>query len=125
MAVRHVKMTIGDVELDVELLDTPTADAIWEAVPFRARGNTWGDEVYFSTPVQAAQEPDARTEFSLGEIAFWPPGDAIAVLFGPTPASRNKEPRLASPGNFWGRTEDDVTQLRGVRSGVTIQVEKA
>ena len=123
--MRNVKITVGDVELNVELLDTPTADAIWEALPFKARGNLWGDEVYFSTPVQTAEETDARTEFELGEIVFWPPGDAIAVLFGPTPASHGGEPRLASPGNLWGNTQDDVTELRGVRSGVSITVEKA
>ena len=118
-------MTIGGVALTVELLETPTADALWAALPFQARANTWGDEVYFSTPAHADQEPDARTEFQLGEIAFWPPGDAIAVLFGATPASRHGEPRLASPGNLWGRTRDDVTRLRSVRSGASITVERA
>jgi hypothetical protein len=123
--MRKMKLTIGTVLLEVELKDCITADALLQAAPFESSANTWGDEVYFSTPVQVAEQPDARTVMEPGDIAFWPPGNAIAIGYGPTPVSRGNEIRLASPANVWGRALGDVKQLKAVRPGARIKVEVA
>ena len=121
--MRKVKITMGEVVLEAELLDTPTADRIYDALPIQGSANTWGDEVYFSTPVSADQEPEARDVMEPGDIAYWPPGSAIAIAFGPTPASHGSELRLASPSNVWARATGDVTALRAVSAGTPITVE--
>jgi uncharacterized protein len=123
--MRELKMTIGPVVIRAELLETPTADALYAAAPFEARASTWGDEVYFRTPVAQAREAGAKAVVEPGELAFWPDGDAIAIGFGPTPISRGDECRLASPCNIWGQALDDVQALRAVRSGAAIKVERA
>lgn len=122
--MRSLIMTIGDVTITAELLDTPTADALYEAAPFDARAQTWGDEVYFATPVTLDNDGDARDVMEAGEIAYWPPGKAIAIGFGPTPVSDGDEIRLASPANVWARASEDVRALSGVPSGAEIRVEK-
>lgn len=120
-----VKITAGSVVLNVELLDTPTAQAIWDAAPFESHAQTWGDEVYFDTPVTAASEADSRDVVQPGEIAFWLAGNCIAIAFGPTPVSRGDELRLASPCNVWGRAVEDVKILACVRPGDSIVLERA
>jgi len=117
-------MTIGPVKLEAELFDTPTADAIYAKLPFTSTASTWGDEVYFSAPVQVSTEPDAKDVVAAGELAFWVEGHSIAIGFGPTPVSRGKEIRLAARTNIWGKTLGPVTQLSKVKDGDPIKVEK-
>ncbi|HSA80960.1 MAG TPA: cyclophilin-like fold protein [Geminicoccaceae bacterium] len=123
--MRQLKLSIGGVVIRAELLDTPTADALYDAAPFEARASTWGEEVYFTTPVSLAREPGAKAVVEPGELAYWPDGDAIAIGFGRTPVSQAGECRLASRCNIWGKALDDVKALKAVRSGAAIQVERA
>ena len=125
MGNRKIKMTLGQVALDVDLLDTPTEDAIWNALPFDSTASTWGEEVYLSTPVQVQREHDARDVVQPGELAFWVEGDSIAIGFGRTPISQGNEIRLAARTNIWGRALGDVKQLKVVKPGAPIKVEKA
>jgi len=122
--MRKLKMTIGGIEITAELLDTPTADAIYQNLPFSSTARTWGEEVYFDTPVTSENEADARDVVEVGELAFWLAGNAIAIGFGPTPVSQGEEIRLASPCNVWGRAVEDVRGLMVVKDGDPITVER-
>ena len=121
--MKKLKMTIGGVEITVELFDTPTAGAIHQALPFSSVARTWGEEVYFDTPVRTEPEADARDIVEAGEMAFWLAGSAIAIGFGPTPVSQGDEIRLASPCNIWGRAVEDVHGLLHIGNGASITVE--
>ena len=124
MREANIETTDGIV-IRIRLLDTPTADAIWAALPLKGSAQIWGDEVYFSIPVKSAREAEARTVVEAGEIAYWPDGDAIAIGYGPTPISRGNEIRLASPSNVWAIAIDDVVEIKTVQAGTLINVRPA
>lgn len=89
------------------------------------QANTWGDEVYFSVPFSAQAEPDAAVVVDRGSVCFWLEGDALALLFGPTPVSTGDECRLISAANIVGRIDGDPEVLRTVVAGDPIIVERA
>ena len=110
--------------LEVDLFATPTARALIEALPFEARAQTWGEEVYFATPVKAKLEKDARQVVDPGTVCFWTEGDAIALPYGRTPISSDERPKLASRCNVLGTIVGDPKRLRAVKGGETVRVEK-
>ena len=122
--MRKIKITAGDVTATGVLNDNATADAIWEALPISARGNTWGDEIYFSIPVHVDEAEDANDLVELGALANWPPGNAFCIFFGRTPASRGDECRAASAVNAVGKIEGDPVVFRKAPGGTTVTLVK-
>ena len=119
-----ITITAGAVQVSAELNDTDAAEAVWNALPFSASGNTWGDEIYFRIPV-AAEPEDLQEVVDFGDLAYWPPGNAFCIFFGPTPASRGDEIRPASAVAVIGRITGDAAQLRRVSVGTTVTVTQA
>ena len=115
----------GKATFEVSLRQTPTAKAILEAAPFDARAQTWGEEVYFTTPVTAKLESDAEQVVEPGTVCFWTEGDALALPYGRTPISTDDKPKLASRCNVLGRIEGDPRDLAKIRSGEKVTVSKA
>ena len=123
--MRRLRIRAGQVEAAADLVASSTADAIWQALPIQGRANRWGDEIYFEIPVQRAAEPDARDVVQSGEIAYWPPGAAFCIFFGPTPASRGDEIRAASPVNVVGQIDGDAAVFKRVRGGTAVILERS
>jgi hypothetical protein len=119
-----LRLEAGKVVLTVALQDTPTARALFEALPFEARAQTWGEEVYFTTPVSAKLEPDAKQIVEPGTVCFWTEGDALALPYGRTPISTDERPKLASRCNILGKLEGDARELAKIRAGEKITVNK-
>ena len=120
---RRIKVTAGEVEVYGELNETGTANLIWDSLPIESRISTWGDEVYFSIPVRTELEESAREVVDLGDLGYWPPGNAFCIFFGPTPDSRGDEIRPASAVNVFGKVLGDPKVLKGLRSRTTVRVE--
>jgi len=120
---RKIKITVGKLELEAWLNDTKTAAKVFEALPITSTINTWGDEIYFTIPVEAGSE-NAQELVSLGDIAYWPPGKALCVFFGKTPISKNDEIKPASPVNIIGKVEGDLKLLKKVKDGEEIIIRR-
>ena len=119
---RRIVIAAGEVTAEAELNDTQTAEAIWQALPIRARANTWGEEIYFSIPVRLGTERGQEVVES-GDLGYWAPGTAFCIFFGPTPASRGDEIRPASAVTVFGHIVGDATVFRKVRGGTEILIE--
>jgi len=114
-------------EAAAELLEgknPKTADAIWNALPIEGRANRWGEEIYFSTTVRASLE-NAQEIVEVGEIAYWPPGKAVCIFFGRTPASTDDRPRAASAVNVFGKTLGQPSAFNRVRDGDKVVIERS
>ena len=120
-----LRVSTAKVSLEIELADTPNARAVLEAAPFESQAQTWGEEVYFSTPVSAKLEPGARQVVAPGTVCFWTEGNALALPFGRTPLSTDARPKLANPCNILGKIAGDPSILGKVKAGDPIKVERA
>jgi uncharacterized protein len=121
--VNRIRIRWPKGEVTATLLDTPTARKLLAALPCRASANTWGEEVYFSIPIKAVVEADARQVVDPGTVCFWVEGSSLALPFGRTPASKGNECRLVAPVNILGQLAENPNILASVRDGDAITVE--
>jgi uncharacterized protein len=124
MAVEKIRIIFKDLTLTGELFDTLTSRAIAGALPIEAVPEEWGDEFYFEIPVEMPLDETAAAKVKVGDIGYWPPGNALAIFFGPTPISSGSEPVAASDVNIVGRVTGDATVLRSVKGAAKIRIEK-
>lgn len=121
--VHRIEITAGQITVEAQLNETQTAGAVWDGLPIEAVANTWGDEIYFSTPIvlglEAGQEVVER-----GDLGYWPPGKAVCIFFGPTPASRGDEIRPASPVTVFGCVVGDTSVLKTVQDGSQVKLRR-
>ncbi len=117
-----IQITVGDLVLTANLHDTETARRVWEALPLEADGSLWGDEIYFEIPVEMGEE-DPQAVVEVGDLGYWPTGQAFCLFWGPTPASEGDESRPASAVNVFGRIVEDA-RLLGAATTTHVRVER-
>ena len=122
MASRTIRISAGGVTALADLNNTQTAQAIWDALPMRARASTWGDEIYFGISARLEVEK-GQAVVEMGDLGYWSPGHAFCIFFGPTPASHGSEIRPASPVTVFGRVRGDAALFKAVPDGAEVLVE--
>ena len=110
----NIRIRVGQLTMEAQLHDTPTAQKIARALPIHASFNTWGDEIYFAIPVTSELDKNASEVVELGDLGYWPPGKAFCIFFGQTPMSRPGEIRPASAVNIVGKVIGDAAQFKQV-----------
>ena len=119
---KKIVIEINGQRLAAELNDSKTATLFAETLPATISLSRWGDEYYGGCGVQADAADDAREVLEVGELAYWPPGSALCLFFGPTPASTDDRPRAASAVNPIGKITGDATILRSFGGSVTANI---
>jgi len=61
----------------------------------------------------------------VGDLGYWPSGNAFCIFFGPTPVSRGNEVRPASAVNVIGRVAGDAKIFKKVSDGAKVRIERA
>lgn len=120
-----IRIIIRDIILDAELFDTETAKKIKNVLPIETIPQEWGDEFYFEIPVKMPLDETATAGVRVGDIGYWPPGNALAIFFGPTPISKGHEPVPASDVNLVGKIKGDASILKKAKGAKVIRIEKA
>ena len=118
-----MRITVGHLSMEAELNDSPTAKKVAEALPITTSFNTWGEEIYFSIPVQAELDETAREVVELGDLGYWPAGCAFCIFFGQTPMSEPGKIVPASAVNIIGKVMGDATKFKEVMREKEVTLE--
>jgi hypothetical protein len=120
---QKIKIIVGSITVAAELADTDCAKAIAGKLPIEAVPNEWGDEFYFTIPVKLPLDATATGKVKIGDIGYWPPGQALAIFFGRTPMSTGPDPVPASEVNLVGRIVGDALLLNKAKGAARIRIE--
>ena len=119
-----IVISIAGEKVPAELNNSDTALAIRDALPIEANFSTWGDEIYFPIPVKMGSENN-KDVVELGELGYWPPGNAFCIFYGATPGSTEDEILPASPVNPIGKVKGEPKIFKTLASKSSrIRIEK-
>jgi len=121
---RFIRVRICRREWIVELNQTGTASRVYRSCPLEGEAEVWGEEVYFSVPVEHDPKDPLSHYVCRGEVGFWPPGRAICLFFGATPESPEGTIRPDGPVIVIGRVVSDFADYHKVREGERARVER-
>lgn len=119
---RKIEIDINGRRIPAELNDSVTAKLFAETLPATLALSRWGDEYYGGCGLDSAEADDAREIMEVGELAYWAPGKALCIFFGPTPASSDDRPRAASPVNPIGKITGDASVFRSLGGSITVSI---
>ena len=120
-----IRLTLDDVVLTGELYDTPAARALAGRLPLETSLSRWGEEFYGDVGAPMGNLPGEKQEvLEAGDLAFWEPGNALCLFWGPTPASRSDEPRAASPVHHIGSVKGDFKKVAALGYGVSATLKE-
>jgi hypothetical protein len=119
----NIRIKVSPVEVIAELNETKTAREIWDALPIKGQASLWGEEIYFSIPLNLELE-DGKEVVEIGDLGYWPTGTAFCIFFGRTPMSRGDEVRPASAVTVFGKVSSDAAAFKQVVAGTEVTIEK-
>lgn len=121
---KRIRIRVGGVQLEAELKSNKTAASVYAALPVTAPLNIWGEEFFCKVPGVKDFRETATTKVAIGDVAWWGPGEVLAIFFGRTPMSTGPDPVPADRVNVIGRLIGDPALLRQAYEAATIHIEQ-
>ena len=123
--MKKIKIAVGSLTMEADLNDTPTAIKIAGILPFKSDFNTWGEEIYFTVPVESELDSSAREVVEAGDLGYWPTGQAFCIFFGQTPMSSPGKIVPASAVNIIGKVLGNPDDFKSVMGEPEVTLEEA
>ncbi|MFL2664751.1 MAG: cyclophilin-like fold protein [Dehalococcoidia bacterium] len=114
---KKIKISSENFHTTATLNNTKWADYLYKNLPIEGSSQFWGDELFFSTPINMEEDADSLEVVNIGDIAFWPPGSAFCIFWGPTPMSRDEEIRPVSKVNLLGSIDSQLLKIKDINAG--------
>jgi hypothetical protein len=125
ITVDFPKIKTIDLELDDEISPN-TVKTILDCLPFTVAMNSWGEELYTNEIPIEIKEENAKSLVELMDVAYWPPGKAICLFFGPTPIGKKGEIKPYSPVNIIGKIKTvDKKFLKDMHDGIMVTFRRS
>ena len=123
---KKIEIAFQENKIEAVLNDTVTSKKLLKMLPIKSEVNLWGNELYFEIPLKADLE-NGKELMEIGNIAFWPSGNAFCIFFGPTPAGDGSQPRAISPVTVIGKiiSEDGIDKLKQLNPSDPIEIRAA
>jgi hypothetical protein len=122
--MHKILIQFEQLSFQAQLNNSLTSEGLWEQLPLESQVNTWGEEIYFEIPVDMPQEPGAQGILEIGDLGYWPVGQAFCIFFGPTPVSTDERPRAYSPVNVLGKILVDCEVLKSIQNQEKVRLER-
>lgn len=107
-----ITISVDGEPFEGKLNETETAQFVLDTLPLEAEPSFWGEEIYFEIPQIFEENEEPTEEVEVGDLAFWPEGNAFCIFYGPTASSEGSEPKPASPVTIIGTITSEVTPLK-------------
>jgi len=101
-----ITIFLQNKSLEIELDDSVapiTVRAIVDSLPISVDIHVWGQEIYTDPIPIKVREENSQSLVNLYDVAYWLPGQAICLFFGPTPIGNKGEIKPYSPVNVIGK----------------------
>lgn len=121
---KRITISVGGVRLEAILKPNKTADSVYAALPVQAALNVWGEEFFCKIAGVKDFRETATTKVKVGDVAWWGPGEVLAIFFGRTPMSTGQDPVPADRVNVIGQIVGDASLLRQAYQASTIRIEQ-
>jgi hypothetical protein len=115
---------IDNIVLELDDSQSPnTVRQLLQNIPFTARIHVWGQEIYTDPIPPKAEEENAVPLVELFDVAYWPPGQALCLFYGPTPIGSENQIKPYSPVNVIGKIKNpDKGIIAKLKDGMKAKV---
>lgn len=110
-----------EAEITIEFEERPVAEEMWGRLPMKSKARLRGEaEIYFPVLVSEVAEPPDNNGIEVGDVAYWPEGNALCIFRAPTSTD---SPRVAEDFTKVGRVIGGLESSGSIRANEDLRIE--